>query len=188
MSQNLQNFVRGASMLRNVAVRVPAGAWDNPSCCEGWTAKQVAGHISWGMETVANIAQGGGFATEMDEAERAGDDPSATIVASVDAAIAALDQPGALQQPTPEAFGGMPFDAFLSIMGNDALTHTWDIADAVGVETGIDEATAAAALEAMKPMEAMLRTPGRFDQAVESSSSSAIDQFIAFTGRTSVRS
>ena len=188
MSQNLQNFVKGASMLRNVAIRVPADAWDNTSCCEGWTAKQVAGHISWGMETVASVAQGGGFAAEMDEAERAGDDPAATIVAAVDGAIAALDQPGALQQPTPEAFGGMPFDAFLSIMSNDAMTHAWDIADAVGIEAGIDEATAAAALEAMKPMEAMLRAPGRFDAALESNSSSAIDQFVAFTGRTSVRS
>ncbi len=187
MSQNLQAFVKGVSMLRSVAVRVPPGAWDNESCCDGWTAKQIAGHISWGMETVASIAQGGGFAAEMDEAERAGDDPTATVVAAVDGAIAALDQPGALQQPTPEAFGGMPFDAFLSIMGNDALTHAWDISDAVGIEPGIDEATAAAALESMKPMEAMLRAPGRFDAALDSDSSSAIDQFIAFTGRTSVR-
>jgi uncharacterized protein (TIGR03086 family) len=187
MSQSLQNFVKGASMLRNVAIRVPADSWGNATCCEGWSATQVAGHISWGMETVANIAQGGGFAAEMDEAERAGDDPAATVVAAVDAAINALDQPGALQQATPEAFGGMPFDAFLSIMSNDALTHAWDIADATGIDAGIDQATAAAALEAMKPMEAMLRSPGRFDAAVESDSSSAIDQFIAFTGRTSVK-
>ncbi len=188
MSQNLQNFVKSASMLRNVANRVPADAWNSTSCCDGWTAKQVAGHISWGLETVANIAQGRGFAAEMDENERAGDDPAATVAAAVDGAVAALDQPGALQQATPEAFGGMPFDAFLSIMANDALTHAWDISDAVGIDAGIDDATAATALESMKPMEAMLRAPGRFDAALESDSSSAVDQFIAFTGRTSVQS
>jgi uncharacterized protein (TIGR03086 family) len=184
MSQNLQNFVKGASILRNVAVRVPAESWSNASCCEGWSAKQVAGHITWGLETVANFAQGGEMAAEMPEAERAGDDPAATVCAAVDAAIAALDQPGALQHDTPF---GMPLDNFLQIMGVDSMTHAWDIADAVGIDAGIDDTTAAAALDTMKPMEAMMRAPGRFDPAVDTSSPSAIDQFIAFTGRTSVR-
>jgi hypothetical protein len=74
MSRNLRNFVKGASMLRSVANQVPAEAWNSTSCCDGWTAKQVAGHISRGLESVANIAQGGGFAAQLDENERAGDD------------------------------------------------------------------------------------------------------------------
>ncbi|MEL6892114.1 MAG: TIGR03086 family metal-binding protein [Actinomycetota bacterium] len=183
MSENLQNFIKGASMLRNVVNRVPADAWDSTSCCEGWSAKQVAGHITWGLETVANFAGGGEMAAEMPEAERAGDDPAATVTRAVDGAIAALDRPGALQHDTPF---GMPLDNFLQIMGVDSLTHAWDIADAVGIEPGIDEATATAALETMKPMEVMMRAPGRFDAAVETQSANAIDQFIAFTGRRSV--
>lgn len=184
MSENLQNFVKGASMLRNVAVRVPADGWDRASCCAGWSAREVAGHIIWGLQTVANFAEGGGMAEEMPEAERAGDDPAAAICAAVDGAIAALDQPGALQHDTPF---GMPLDNFLQIMGVDSMTHAWDIADATGLDAGIDEASAAAALAAMKPMEAMMRAPGRFDPAVDTDSSSSIDQFIAFTGRRSVR-
>lgn len=184
MSQNLQSFVKGASMLRSVVNRVPADRWDAASCCDGWTAREVAGHITWGLETVANFAEGGGMAAEMPEAERAGSDPAATVSAAVDSAIAALDQPNALQHDTPF---GMPLDGFLQIMGVDTMTHAWDIADAADIANGIDEATAAAALDAMKPMEAMMRAPGRFDEAVETSSASAIDQFIAFTGRTSVR-
>lgn len=186
MSQSLQNFVRSAGMLRSVAVRVPADSWGNASCCEGWSAKEVAGHISWGLETLANMAEGGGMAEQMPEAERAGDDPAATVIAAIDGAIAALDQPGSLQRSTPPAFGGMPFDSFVGIMANDALTHAWDIADAAGIDHGIDEASAAAALDSMKPMEAMLRAPGRFDGAIDTDSQNAIDQFIAFTGRRSV--
>ena len=184
MSQNLQSFVKGASMLRSVVNRVPADQWDTASCCEGWTAREVAGHIAWGLETVGNFAQGGGMASEMPEAERAGADPAATVSAAVDSAIAALDQPQALAHDTPL---GMPLDNFLQIMGVDTLTHAWDIADATGIDAGIDEPTAAGALAAMKPMEAMMRAPGRFGDALETSSSNAIDQFIAFTGRSSVR-
>lgn len=184
MSHNLQSFTKGASMLRSVVNRVPADQWDSTSCCEGWSAREVAGHITWGLETVASFADGGGMAGEMAEAERAGNDPAATVSAAVDSAIAALDHPGALQHDTPL---GMSLDGFLQIMGVDSMTHAWDIADAAGIDSGIDELTAAAALEAMKPMEAMMRAPGRFGEAVDSTSKSAVDQFIAFTGRSSVR-
>ncbi|MGB3736533.1 MAG: TIGR03086 family metal-binding protein [Ilumatobacter sp.] len=184
MSENLQSFVKGASMLRNVVNRVPADQWDSASCCEGWSARQVAGHITWGLETVASFAEGGGMAAEMPEADRAGSDPAATVSAAVDTAIAALDQPRALQNDTPM---GMPLDGFLTLMSVDTMTHAWDIADATGIEHGIDDASAAAAQQAIAPMAEMMRAPGRFDDAVESSSDSAVDQFVAFTGRTSVR-
>ena len=188
MSQNLQNFVKGASMLRSVANRVPADAWDNASCCDGWTAREVAGHISWGLETVGNLAEGGGMAGEMPEAERAGDDPAATVAAAVDTAIAKLDSPGAIKQMAPPAFGGMSLDQFLAIMAVDSMTHAWDIADATGIDHGIDEASAEVAQQTLAPMAQMLRGPGRFGEEVEAASDSALDRFIAFTGRSSVRS
>ncbi len=171
-------------MLRSVVNRVPADGWANPSACDGWSAREVAGHIAWGLETVASFAQGGAMASEMAESERAGDDPAATVSAAVDAAIAALDQPDALQRDTPL---GMPLDGFLRIMSVDTMTHAWDIADATGIAHGIDQQTAATALETLRPMEAMMRAPGRFDAAVATDSDDAVDQFIAFTGRTSVR-
>ena len=185
MSQNLQNFVKGASMLRSVANRVPADAWDNGSCCEGWSARQVAGHVVWGLDTVASIAGGGGMAPQVDEADRAGSDPAATICSAVDAAIAAIDQPDALAQDTPM---GMPLDGFLDLMSMDTMAHAWDIADATGVEHGIDQQSAAVALASLTPMADQMRGGGRFGPAIETNSSNAVDQFIAFTGRTSVRS
>ncbi|MFK8022330.1 MAG: TIGR03086 family metal-binding protein [Ilumatobacter sp.] len=187
MTQNLQNFVKGASMLRSVANRVPADAWDNASCCADWSARQVAGHIVWGLETVGNLAEGGGMASEMPEAERAGDDPAASVRAAVDGAIAKLDQPGALQRMAPPAFGGMSLDQFLAIMSVDSMTHAWDIADATGIEHGIDDASAEVAHQTLAPMAPMLRGPGRFGDEVPTDSDSAVDRLIAFTGRTSVR-
>lgn len=184
MSQNLQFFVRGAGMLRSVANRVPAEGWDQPSCCEGWTARQVAGHVSWGLETLANFAEGGAVAPEMPEAERAGDDPAATLTAAIDRAVTALDQPGALQRETPF---GMPVDRFTSMMAMDSVAHAWDIADATGIDHGIDQATGAAAHAALAPMESQMRGPGRFADAIDTNSDAPLDQFIAFTGRRSVR-
>lgn len=185
MSENLQQFVTGASMLRSVANRVPTDAWDRPSCCEGWTAREVAGHITWGLTTLASFAEGGAMATEMSESERAGDDPGRTIRDAVDGAIAALDQPGALQRDTPF---GMSLDEFLVLMAVDSLTHAWDIADATGIDHGIDDASAATARAKVEPMADRMRGPGRFGPAVDTDATGEVERLIAFLGRTSVRS
>lgn len=188
MSQNLQNFTKAASMLRSAAVRVPQDAWDNPSCCEGWTAREAAGHASWVLQNVAAGANGGGHPAQLPEAEVAGADPAATVCASVDACLAALDQPGVLGTVSQTPFGEMPMDNFIGALWVDPMTHAWDIADAAGIDHGIDEATAAAALEQLRPMAEMMRGAGVFGPEVETTSTSAIDQFVAFAGRTSVRS
>jgi len=187
MSENLQNFTRAAHILRTVAVRVPDDAWDNASCCADWTAREVAGHAAWVLQ---NIAAGTGHAeapAQQPEAEVAGADPAATVLASVDACLAALDQPDALQTIAQTPFGEMPVDQFIGTIWVDPMTHAWDIADAAGIDSGIDEATAAAAQANLEPIADMMRGAGVFAEAAESGGDDALSQFVAFSGRTSVR-
>lgn len=188
MSKNLQNFTKAASMLRNVAIRVPAQAWDNASCCDGWTAREAAGHASWVLQNIAAGANGGGHPAQQPEADVAGDDPAATVCASVDACLAALDQPGVLAKISQTPFGEMPMDNFIGAVWVDPMTHAWDIADATGIDHGIDDATATSALDQLRPMADMMRGAGVFGPEVETSSTDPIDQLVAFAGRTSVRS
>ncbi len=187
MSQNLQTFTRAAHTLRNVAVRVPSDAWDNPSCCEGWTAREVAGHASWVLQ---NIAAGTGHTDrpeKQSEAEVAGDDPAATVCASVDACLAALDQPGSLHTVATTPFGEMPVDDFIGTIWVDPLTHAWDLADAAGIESGIDAATAAAAQAQLEPIADMMRGAGAFGPETDAAGDDAVARFVAFAGRRSVR-
>ena len=53
MSENLQTFTRAAAHPPQRRGRVPANAWDNASCCDGWTAREVAGHASWVLQNIA---------------------------------------------------------------------------------------------------------------------------------------
>jgi uncharacterized protein (TIGR03086 family) len=187
MSENLQKFTRATSMLRNAAVRVPADAWDNQSCCENWTAREAAGHASWVLQNIAAGASDGERPAEQPEAAVAGDDPAATVCASVDACLAALDHPGVLQKVSETPFGTMPIDNFIGAVWVDPLTHAWDIADAAGISHGIDEATAAQAKSDLEPFADMMRGAGAFGPEQTTSSSNAVDQLIAFAGRSSVQ-
>ena len=119
------------------------------------------------------------------EAEVAGDDPAATVAAAVADAIAAIDQQGALHHVAQTPFGEMTVDAFLGTIWVDAMTHAWDIADAAGIDHGIDEADAEAARATLEPIADFLRGPGRFDDPLEVEGD-AVARFIGFVGRRGV--
>ncbi len=187
MSENLRKFTKAVYMLDAVTQRVPADAWDNPSCCEGWTARETAGHAAWFLKNTASLASGNGAIAEQAEAEVLGSDPAAEMRTVVNNTVAALDQKGALARVAATAFGEMPIDDFIGTVWIDPLTHAWDVADAAGIEHGIDEATATEATAALQPLSEALRGPGLFDAKVDASANDAVSSYIAFTGRTSVR-
>ncbi len=53
MSGSLRLYTSILFGFEYVGRSVPATAWDDPSPCEGWTAREVAGHA---MSVVNNIA------------------------------------------------------------------------------------------------------------------------------------
>ncbi|MEM7287204.1 MAG: TIGR03086 family metal-binding protein [Actinomycetota bacterium] len=186
MSENSRRYVRALYLLDAVARRVPADAWDSPSCCEGWSAREVAGHASWVIRNTGAATGNMAAPDPQPEAEVAGEDPAATVAAAIADTIAALDQQGALQLVAQTPFGEMPVDSFIGTIWVDALTHAWDIADAAGVDHGIDGPTATAAYETLAPISELLRGPGRFDDPIDVEADE-VARYIGFTGRTSVR-
>ena len=187
MSQNVENFNQALSAFRSVGARVPADAWDNQSCCSDWTARQAAGHAVAVIQNVAASAAGTDAPEARPEAEVAGDDPAATIATTADQAQAALS--GAdLSQVIPTPFGEMPMDTFVGIIWIDTLTHAWDVADAAGIDHGIDADLATAARAAAEPLADTIRSLGGFGEAQPEPADDPVAAFIAFTGRVSVQS
>lgn len=186
MSENLRKYTRAMFLLDAVAARVPADAWDNPSCCEGWSARQVAGHAAWFLKNTGSLAAGEGPIEAQAEADVLGDDPAAELRSIVQTSLAQFDRPGSLARVTDTPFGEMPIDSFMGIVWVDPMTHAWDLADATGIAHGIDAPTATAALEQLQPLSEALRGPGLFGAPVESAASDPVADYIAFVGRTSV--
>lgn len=184
MSDNLQKFTRAAHTLRSVAVRMPEGGWDTASCCDGWTAREVAGHAAWVLQNITATSGHGEPPPKRSELEVAGDDPTATVCRSVDECLAALDQPGTLHTVAPTPFGEMEIDTFIGTIWLDPLTHAWDIADAAGIDAGIDDATATEAMSNFAPIAEMVRGAGVFGPQVAPHGSGAVAEFVAIVGRT----
>lgn len=184
MSQNLRNFVKAAYAFDAVVRRVPHGAWDRQSPCEEWTARQVAGHVIWGMRNVGALASGGASPPEQPEAEIAGDDPATTWREACDTTMAALDRPGALARIGNGPFGEMTVDGFLGFYPSDLLAHAWDIATAAGLDARLPIDLCERGARGLAAAGDALRRPGLMGPAIEvDDDADATTRFIALSGR-----
>ena len=184
MSDNLRRYTVAMFELDRVIRSVPADAWDRPSPCEGWTAREVAGHA---MGVVANIAAKLGEREPVhafgDVAAIAGDDPALTYHAIRNEVLTALDTDGSLATPVQSALGMMNMDEYLDALLGDTLIHAWDVARATGVDERLDPDLVDHVLAKMSAAE-IERGPGRFAAEVEvDPDASRQDRLLALSGR-----
>jgi uncharacterized protein (TIGR03086 family) len=186
MSQNLRNYLIAVSGFEHTLRSVPANAWDNPSPCDGWTTKDVAGHA---MAVINNVAARAGVGDEMPPfgdrpGDVAGDDPVATWYGVRGRLLEALDRAGALQIEIKSSAGTMALDDFVGMMVGDAYIHTWDLARAAGIDERLDPTLIPVVMASLEARGASIRAPGRHAEAGSVSGDvDAQTRLLVFTGR-----
>lgn len=186
MSANLRMYTTVVFGFEHVLRLVPGDAWDRKSPCEGWSARDVAGHA---MGVVNNVAARGGVGTAVDPfgdvGAIAGDDPLSTFRGIRDRYLEATDRPGALQTVITSSLGEVTLDDYIGMMVADTLVHTWDLARAAGLDVDLEPAAVERVYaNYLKRSEESMRKPGGYDAAVTvDDAADAQTRLIAFTGR-----
>ena len=171
VTQRFTDRVRGAA----------PDAWDDPSPCEGWTARDVVTHLTtWIPEFFGS--QGVRFPA----VPSAQDDPVAaweTVQATIAEALADPELAGR-EVVTPFSTQSLAETVDMIVTG-DVFTHTWDLARATGQDDTLDPdqlRLMVASIGAM-PEEAM-RGDGMFGPPIEVPDD-ADDQtrYLAYVGR-----
>src|SRR4051812_18828840 len=160
---------------------VPAAAWNNPSPCEGWTARDVVGHLT---EWIPGFF--GPQGVQFPPVPSAADDPVGaweTVQGAISRALA--DQTLASTEiETP--FGKQPLaDTVDMIVTGDVFTHTWDLARATGQSETLDPDQLQRMMAAMGAMpDEVLRSEGMFGPRIDVPAD-ADDQtrFLGYAGR-----
>jgi uncharacterized protein (TIGR03086 family) len=180
-SEILERYERITGQFSDRVRAVPDDAWDNPSPCEGWTARDVVGHLV-GWITDFFGAQGLRFP----DAPSVGDDPAAAWEAVRETIAAALADPAVSAQPVETPFSTQSLAETVDmIVTGDVFTHTWDLARATGQDDRLDPdqlERMVASIGAM-PEEAM-RADGMFGPPLDVPAD-ADDQtrYLAYVGR-----
>jgi uncharacterized protein (TIGR03086 family) len=155
--------------------------WDNQSPCDEWKARDVVDHVVGTQSLFLGM-----IGREMPAGPSVDDDPLAAWIHARDTTQHALDTPEIAQTEFESpVFGKSTYEQSLARIGvADVLTHTWDLARAVGADEKLDPAEVSRAYEALKPMDDMVRTKGVFGPKVEvPESADEQTKYLAFTGR-----
>ena len=157
----------------------PDASWSNQSPCSEWKARDVVVHVVNNLRRV-QAGLGGPAPVEM----TADDDTKASWASVRDSVLGALPSAD-LSAMMDGPFGPMPAEDFLGgIITNDVLVHTWDLARAVQGDEVLDPELVAGAYAGLKPLDAMLRRPGVFNDKVEvPANADTQTEFLSFLGR-----
>jgi len=181
MSDIAERYERITSQFTDRVRAVPADAWNNPSPCEGWTARDVVGHLTAWIPAFFG-SQGVEFPT-MPSVQ---DDPVGAWETVQSTIANALAQPtmAARQIETPFSTQSLAETVDMIVTG-DVFTHTWDLARATGQSEILDPDHLQRMIAAMGAMpENVLRAAGlfgpRIDVPVEADDQT---RFLAYAGR-----
>lgn len=157
-------------------------SWDSPAPVDGWTARDVVGHlVTWFPDFLA-----GGAGITLPAGPPAAADPVGAWTAQADAVQGLLDDPATPERTLSNPhIGDVPLDqAVARFYTADVFMHTWDLAKATGQAVPLDEHTCAEVLAAMEPMDAVLRASGQYGPKVAvPDDASAVDRLMGFIGR-----
>ncbi len=160
---------------------VPAGAWDNPTPCEGWVARDVVRHLTEWLPAFFF----GTWGIERPDGPSVDDDPVGAWQVVDDAIRAALDDSEIAGTTHDTPMGPSTFAQTIdTICTGDILVHTWDLARATGLDETLDAVEVHRMLQGIEPMDEALRQSGHYGPRVEvSADADEQSQLIAFMGR-----
>jgi uncharacterized protein (TIGR03086 family) len=134
MNEIIERYERITGQFTDRVRAVPADAWDNPSPCEGWTARDVVGHLT---EWIPGFfgAQG----VEFPPVPSVADDPLAAWETVQTTIAEALADPKLAATPVETPFSTQSLaESVDMIVTGDVFTHTWDLARATGQDEMLD--------------------------------------------------
>jgi uncharacterized protein (TIGR03086 family) len=181
MSEISERYRNVARQFTQRVTAVPNTAWDNPSPCEGWVARDVVGHLvewlpafffgTWDI----NVPPG----PSVDE------DPVAAWAVVNGTIQSSLDDPEVAGRERDTRMGRSTFAQTIDqICTGDILIHTWDLARATGLDETLDPDEVHRLFAGMESIDELLRTSGHYGpRVVVPAEADEQTRLIAFVGR-----
>ncbi len=180
MTETAERYRKVAAAFTERVEQVPADAWDRPTPCAGWVARDIIRHIVGTADYFLGGSDGAAGGPSVDE------DPVGAWKAARDRIQAGLEDPAFAASEVESPMGKTTYEELVGVFGvGDVLVHTWDLARAVGLDETLDPVEVSRLLAFMQPMDEMMRQGDAFGPKVEvPADADEQTRLIAFTGRT----
>lgn len=179
-SETAERYRKVAGQFTERVRAVPADAWDNPSPCEGWAARDVVGHlVGWVPDFISR------WGVDLPAGPSANTDPVGAWTRLNEGIQAALDDPEVAAREADSPMGRRSLQDIVGmIVMGDVLIHTWDLSRSAGLDETLDPDEVQQMSGMMEMSDEMLRSDGQFGPRVEvPADADPQTQLIAFSGR-----
>ena len=168
MTSAREQYARAWARLTGLAAEVEGPAWDAPSPCGEWNARQVAGHLIDGERQVRALLEARTpLAPVTDPAVLAelGADPAGAVRDAAERVRTTVD---ALDPSTPveTPHGRLGVEQFLAMALIEPVVHGWDLSAATGRPLALDEGAVAVLLDGVERLGGRLAATGMYAPAL----------------------
>ena len=138
--------------------------WERPTPCDGWTVRDLVGHLVGGCH-MSELLLGG---ADRDEAMTAlfalkiEGDPKARFAEGAVAQAAAFGAPGAADRICHHPMRDMPGSDFIWLRVRDTAAHAWDLATALDIDGDLDGDLVEELWAQVEPVAPLLGASGMF--------------------------
>ncbi len=164
---------------------IPSESWDQPSNLEGWSIRDLVGHVTGSAAKVVTLVEGGEVWQRPSEPDDwKCEDPAARLCDLADRLRDAL--PGAemaAMRPSPQ--GEVPLQRALSFPVSDLALHSWDVYRSLGQLVELPDDLLAFCRELVESIpDDLMRRPGGFGAAQPApDDATPTARFMAYLGR-----
>jgi uncharacterized protein (TIGR03086 family) len=129
-------FVSSSSAFGQKLAAVRPGEWNRTTPCTEWNVRQLVNHVTQGNLNYIRLLDGatGAEFLRMRDVDALGADPPSAYARSVRECTAAFSRPGAFEQVLDYPLGRVTGRQALAVRTTDTIIHTWDLAQAIGVD------------------------------------------------------
>lgn len=173
------------SLLIEVVEHIPSESWDQPSNLEGWSIRDLVGHVTGSAAKVVTLVEGGEVWQRPSEPDDwKCEDPAARLCELAARLRDAL--PGAemaAMRPSPQ--GEVPLQRALSFPVSDLALHSWDVYRSLGQLVELPDDLLAFCRELVESIpDDLMRRPGGFGAAQPApDDATPTARFMAYLGR-----
>ena len=180
-----EDAIEAMALFGRVLAQVDDRHLDLDTPCPEWNVEALISHVVLGDASVPMLFEDRPLPEGVTiDPSLLGPNPMATWRGTALAAIEALRQPGSMERLVDHPSGRRPGSVFARFRLVDVLGHTWDLAQAIGVDAEIPEHLADTALDFLFPLVEQLRESAYFGVAVEPPpDADAVTRFLALIGR-----